>query len=433
MIQRYHDHPSAGHPGEQETYRLAKNEVYWPGMATFIKNYVKGCAACQQYKINRNPSHPPLQPIDPPTSTRPFAQIAWDLLTDLPKSNGFDSILSIVDHGLTKGVILTPCTKEITSKGVTDILMEKVYTRFGLPDKIISDRDPRFRANSLQALCKRLGITQSFSTAYHPQSDGTTERFNQEIATYLSIYCTGKPSSWSENLPLLEFTHNSRTHSDRKKTPFELMYGLNPRGIPAILEETNIESTEQRIESLDQARKEAIAAHKLAAERMQHRIKSRFQPFALGQKVWLENKNLRLPFKSKKIAPKRLGPFKITQVLSPLTYQLELPETWRIHNVFHANLLTEYTENDIHGPNPEPPPPDLIDGEEEYEIEGILNHRTRKGKIEYYTKWKGYDHEENSWEIEAQFLPHAQEILEEYQNEHHLKPTGRKKTRNIHK
>ena len=248
-----------------------------------------------------------------------------DLITDLPPSRGFDCILSIVDHGLTKGIILTPCTKEITAQGISDIIMEKVYARFGLPDKIISDRDPRFRANSIQALCKRLGITQSFSTAYHPQSDGTTERYNQEIATYLSIYCTGNPASWSENLPLVEFTHNSRTHSDRKQTPFELLYGIQPRGIPTILEETNIESTEQRIENLDKARKEAIAAHKLAAERIQQRIKSKFKPFTLGQRVWLENKNLKLPFQSKKIAPKRQGPFRITKVLSPVAYQLKLP------------------------------------------------------------------------------------------------------------
>jgi hypothetical protein len=207
------------------------------------------------------------------------------------------------------------------------------------------------------------------------------------------------------------------------------MYGTKPHGIPTILEETNIESTEQRIESLDEARREAIAAHKLAAERMEQRIKSKFKPFALGQKVWLENRNLRLPFKSKKIAPKRLGPFKITKVLSPLTYQLKLPETWRIHNVFHATLLSGYTENDVHGPNPEPPPPDLIDGEEEYEVEGILNHRSRNGKTQYYVKWKGYDHEENSWETEAQLAPHAQEILEEYQKEHDMKHTAKKKNR----
>ena len=193
------------------------------------------------------------------------------------------------------------------------------------------------------------------------------------------------------------------------------MYGTKPHGIPTILEESNVESTEQRIEALDEARKEAIAAHKLAAERMENRIKSKFKPFTLGQKVWLENRNLKLPFKSKKIAPKRLGPFKITKVLSQLTYQLELPETWKIHNVFHATLLTEYTENDIHGPNPEPPPPDLINDEEEYELEGILNHKWRKNAWYYLVKWKGYEDEENSWETEAQLAPHARETLNDYQ------------------
>ena len=263
--------------------------------------------------------------------------------------------------------------------------------------------------------------------AYHLQTDGTTERFNQEISTYLSIYCTNNPETWSENLPILEFAHNSKTHSGRNHTPFELMYGIKPHGIPTILEESNIESTEQRIETLDNARREAIAAHKLAMEIMQQRIKARTKPFTLGQKVWLEAKNLKLPFQSRKIAPKQIGPFKITKTLSPLTYQLELPETWKIHNVFHSNLLSEYTENDIHGPNPEPPPPDLIEGEEEYEVEAILNHETKNGKTKYYIKWKGYDHNENSWEPEAQLLPHAKEILQAYKEQYCLYPKKKRR------
>ena len=127
--------------------------------------------------------------------------------------------------------------------------------------------------------------------------------------------------------------------------------------------------------------------------------------------MWLEWRNLKLPFKSNKIAPKRLGPFTIKEVLSPLSYRLKLPETWKIHNVFHATLLSEYTENNTHGSNPQPPLPDIIEGEEEYEIKGILNHRTKNKQREYYIKWKGYDHEENSWEKEAQLLSHAQELL----------------------
>jgi transposase InsO family protein len=422
ILTRYHDHPSVGHPGEQETLRLARKEVYWPGMNTFIKNYVKGCAKCQQYKINRHPSRPPLHPVDAPKSTRPFSQISMDLLTDLPKSRGFDCILSIVDHGLTKGIILCPTTKTATAKTITDLFMEKVYSRFGIPDKIISDRDPRFMAKSIRTLFKHLGTKQAFSSAYHPQSDGTTERFNQEISAYLSIYCTHNPLSWVENIPTLEFAHNSKIHSDRKMTPFELMYGTKPHGIPSIIEESNIESTEQRIESLDHARKEAIAAHNIAKERMEQRIKSTFKPFVIGQKVWLEARNLKLPFKSGKIAPKRVGPYPITRVISPLDYELRLPDSWRIHNVFHAVLLTPYLENDIHGPNDETPSPDLIEGNEEYEVEGIINHRTKNGQDQFYIKWKDYNHEENSWMTEDDLAPHSLELLNDYRKENRLKP-----------
>ena len=200
-------------------------------------------------------------------------------------------------------------------------------------------------------------------------------------------------------------------------TPFELMYGTQPKGIPTIMEETNIESTEQRIEQLDQARKEAIAAHKTAMERMENKIRSTFKPFVIGQQVWLEAKNLRLSFKSQKIAPKRLGPYPITRVISPLDYELKLPDSWKIHNVFHATLLSPYTETDVHGPNEEPPAPDLIDGEEEYEIEGILNHRTKKGRTSYFVKWKGYEHEENSWMTQEELAPHALELLNDYRRE----------------
>lgn len=123
IIQRYHDNPAAGHPGEQEMYRKEKGDVYWPGMNTFIWNYVKGCGKCQQYKINWHPTKPLLQPINAPATVRPFSQIAMDLITDIPPSKTWDrwicdSILSIVDHGLSKGGIFIPTTKTATS---TDI------------------------------------------------------------------------------------------------------------------------------------------------------------------------------------------------------------------------------------------------------------------------------------------------------------------------
>ena len=132
-----------------------------------------------------------------------------DLITDLPLSEGFDSILVVVDQGLTKGVILIPCNKTITAEGTAQLLFKNLYKRFGLPDKIISDRGPQFASKAFIELLKLLGIKSALSMAYHPQTDGATERVNQEIEAYLSIYCASHPEEWTKVLHILEFTHNN--------------------------------------------------------------------------------------------------------------------------------------------------------------------------------------------------------------------------------
>jgi transposase InsO family protein len=138
-----------------------------------------------------------------------------DMITDLPEVDGKNSLLVVVDQGLTKGVILLSCSKTITAEGTATLLLDNLYKRFGLPNKIISDRGPQFAAQSFRELLKLLGIKSALTTAYHPQSDGTTERVNQEIEAYLSIYCSSHPEDWINVIPLLEFTHNNRQHADR--------------------------------------------------------------------------------------------------------------------------------------------------------------------------------------------------------------------------
>ena len=175
ILQQYHDAPTAGHPREIETYNSVSKDYWWPGMCIFVNKYVKGCAYCQQFKINRQPAKPPLNPVEKPKSTQPFAQTSMDFITDLLPINGFDSILSMVDHSLLKGVILISCNKKITLEQMAQLLLDNLYKQFGLPDKLISDQGPQFAAKTFQELCKLLGIKSALSMAYHPQSDGTTE------------------------------------------------------------------------------------------------------------------------------------------------------------------------------------------------------------------------------------------------------------------
>jgi transposase InsO family protein len=131
-----------------------------------------------------------------------------------PVGGGYDSFLVVVDQGLLKGVILCPCAKTITWEGTATLLHDNLFKRFGLPDKIIFDRDPRFAAHAFQELLKLLNIKSNLTTAYHPQSNGATKRVNQEIKAYLSIYCTSHPGDRLHSLSTLEFTHNNRRHAE---------------------------------------------------------------------------------------------------------------------------------------------------------------------------------------------------------------------------
>ena len=149
------------------------------------------------------------------------------------------------------------------------------------------------------------------------------------------------------------------------------------------------------------------------------RTKNESPTFKKGDKVWPDAHNLKMNYASKKISPKNMGPFTITEVLSLLTYRLKLPNHWKIHDVFHIVLLKPYRETEAHGPNYARPPPELVDREAEYEVERILKHRRKGKRIEYLVRWKDYDTNEDSWEPVSN-LKNTPEVLNEYKTRHQL-------------
>jgi Integrase zinc binding domain len=293
----------AGHPGELQTFNAVKENYWWPGLRVFVKNYVQGCGICQQFKIDRNPSKPAFMPLKGARSTRPFASCSMDLITDLPPVEGYNSIVIMVDRGNTKGAILIPTDKTLTQEGAGQLLLDNLYKRFGLSNEMLSDRGPQFAAKAFQELLKFLGIKSNLTMAYHPQTDGATERVNQEIEAYLSIYCSAHPTEWKNSLSTLEFTHNNRRHADRTHISFELMNGKAPVAIPTTFENTKFPSVAEKIKNLVTSREEALAAHELARSCMAERIKSNFTPFKKGQMVWLDLRHLKTN-DHKKMAPK---------------------------------------------------------------------------------------------------------------------------------
>lgn len=138
-------------------------------------------------------------------------------------------------------------------------------------------------------LNKRLGITTALSTAYHPQMDGESEQVNQEIKTFLRIYCGNNLGTWSGQLAMAEFAHNQTKHSARNASPFFLIMGYNPVAIPHVTKHSNIPTVQEQLEALKAARSEALATHKLAQQRMIKRSSRGFTPFKVGEKVWLDS------------------------------------------------------------------------------------------------------------------------------------------------
>jgi hypothetical protein len=224
-----------------------------------------------------------------------------------------------------------------------------------------------------------LNIKQNISTAYHPQTDGQSERANAQLEQYLCIYGNAEQDDWVELLPMAQYVHNSWINTSTGYTLFDLLIGHTPT-VNVSTDVTNVPEVTQRKEWLEQARQQVQTAirnaQQLILQRRQRKKGQRhYHGHAMGDKVWLKGANLKLTHPKAKLDAKRYGPFLITKEISPVVFQLALPPQWRIHNVFHASLLTPYKETEEHGENFAQPPPELIEGQKEYEVEQIVNSR----------------------------------------------------------
>jgi hypothetical protein len=188
VVHDHHDLPAYGHPGISRTTALTERHYWWPRMRQEICDYISGCTDCQRNKVNTQARKAPLAPIFPKPEAMPFETVAMDFIVKLPLSNRFDSILTITDHDCTKAAIFIPCNETITAEGVAELYLQHVFKQFGLPQKVISNRDPRLAGKFARVLCTTLGITQNMSTVFHPRTDGQSERTNQGLEQYLWFY-----------------------------------------------------------------------------------------------------------------------------------------------------------------------------------------------------------------------------------------------------
>ena len=373
--------------------------------------HVLGCDQCQRYKPAQHPKAT-LQPQETPAG--PWEHVGVDLITQLPPSDGYDSIAVYVDH-YSDQAHLVPCKSNLTAEGAADIHYRDVFRLHGLPKKVFSDRGPQFAARFMRALYKRLGIETGLTTAYHPEGNGKVERKNQEVEQYLRLFTNKRQDDWATHLPAAEFALNSRVHSGAAKAPFEIIYGYLPDFTVPVGKRSNLPSLDERLQHLAKVREEAEAAMRMTKERMKaqyERDKKTAHSFNVGDMVMLQAKDVKIHQPSPKLGPRQLGPFKILERIGDLDFKLELPGWLKLHPVFHVNRLSPYRDNGL--AKPPPPDPVVVDGEEEYEVEAVtdsriikLGGRGNRTKLQYYVKWKGYGAGDSSWE-DAAALAHAQ-------------------------
>ncbi|MBW0562777.1 hypothetical protein O181_102492 [Austropuccinia psidii MF-1] len=225
ILKRRHESPLAGHPAQEKTLKLVKQDSHWPGMTQFIKDYVSSCQQCSRNQKIHHKKFGFLKPL--PIPIGPWICLSMDFITQLPLSNSFASILVIV-YRFSKMAVFIPTMSSITSFDLAHLFIMNIFSKHGLPSRIVSDRGSLFVCSFWTNLCQQLKISRDLSTAYHPETDGQTERVNKILEKYLWMNVSYHQDDWNTWLPLTEFAYKNSDHSSTKQSLFFTVYGRDP-------------------------------------------------------------------------------------------------------------------------------------------------------------------------------------------------------------
>jgi hypothetical protein len=400
-LEDMHDTPYSGHKGITKTAHAVTQQYWWPGITADIARYVRACIQCQRNKASNQKPSGLLQPLPVPDDR--WSEVTMDFITGFPTTpRGYDAVMVMCDR-LTKMVHFAPCHKDTDTLTTAKLFIKHVFANHGLPSVCITDRDTRFTSQLWQHLQQQLGTTHKLSTAFHPQTDGQTERVNRVLEEYLRSFVNSTQSDWDDWLPLAEFAYNNSVHEAVGTTPFHLNYGKAPRLPSTPTGPARFPAADALVTHISDIVARAKKRLQAAADRVKHYADTRRaeHSFTVGQQVLLSTKflTLKLPGENK-LLPKFVGPFTIQQAVGAVSFKLDLPACMKCHPVFHASLLKPYHKDGRYQP---PPLPFEIDEEEGlwYEIDAVLQQRLlkrgRRHVLQYLVSFKGYDAAHNQW------------------------------------
>jgi hypothetical protein len=317
VIHDNHDLTIAGHPGYAKTYSKITRNYYWPNISSDVRKHVQQCDACQRTKASN------------PIPSRPWESIGMDFLGPLPKSKTDNDMILVIIDRLTKLAHFVSTQSTVTSKETADLFLQHIFRQHGLPNNIVSDRDPRFTAKFWQALQEALGIQPLMSTADHPQTDGQSEAAVKIIQNLLRPFVY-QDQDWEELLPTLEFAYNDTKQSTTRETPFYLNYGFHPTGTT-------------RHEAVSNPHAEDHTQYLQIQQRHANRHRSEVSIIKEGDWILLRRKQS----ERRKLAPIADGPFKVINV-GTNAVTLKLPKNSRAHPTVNISRVQLYF-----GPRPE--------------------------------------------------------------------------------
>ena len=415
-----HDHPLSGHYGQSCTLDLIRREYTWPGVRTYVKDYIKSCMACARAK---NPRHHPYGMLKQlPIPERPWNSISMDFIEQLPTSSGFTTILVIVDR-LSKQALFIPTHDTITSPELAQLSLLHVFSKHSVPAHVMSDHGMEFVSHFFRSLGKALNMKLHFMSGYHPEGDRQTEQSNQTLEQYLSVYCNYQQDNWSDLLPLMEFAYNNMPSATTGVLPFFANKGYHPN--LAMHPEHDLSSARAReyavdLESLHEFLRIEMAAAQKCYQGPADVKRSHPPDFKVGDQVFVKAKYFHSTQPSKKLSEKNLGPYPIITQVGSLSFTICLPDSMHaVHPVFHTLQLEPATPNVIPDRVQPLPPPIEVDGEPEYEITEILDSKLDRCRCQcpllYLVRWAGYKgtDEKTSWLVATE-LGHTTDLVTDF-------------------
>ncbi|EFA86005.1 LTR-retrotransposon skipper [Heterostelium album PN500] len=340
--------------------------------------------------------------------------ISMDFM-ELPKSvNGYDYVLVVVDR-FSKYTTIIPTTKEITALGTAKLIHQHVFSLFGLPLSIVSDRDTRFTSELWLELFKKVGSKLRMSVPRHPQSDGQSERTNRRIRSMLRKLSLEFKDKWDEEIKNIQFAINSTYNSTIKLSPFEVVLGYIPVSPINMFRNNNTSNREWIREMV----KDSLLDKQLDMLEADGTIKNK-PTYQIGDWMFVKDEfiNLEVDWNTNtgSINNKNRGPFKITKIFNNgINVELELDYTTKRHKVFNINQLVQFKLNKDNESLVKGIEPDIIDNEEEFEIEQIIGDRMYRKKKQYQIKWLGYPLDKATWQY-SKNMDHAKDLIKEYEN-----------------